>query len=285
MRKTVFLLIAVGVLSSFAPPKVVWVAIGDSITYLNNHQNETGHRITRGYMTMLTEQLSDIEYVNKGYNGWTAGRIAAHIDSLGLIKADVYSIFLGTNDWWVGRPLGTLDDYKNNTGNNTVYGSFRIIINKLRSLNKAAHIILITPMQRVDFVYMNDTKNNAYGSYKDKKGQYLEQFANAIKEIGDFEHVDVIDLFHHQALRHKKLVKFKRLKDPQTGLYKNFAYPNFINVPFNPETDDYPYPIESIDMTFDGLHPSDKGYRVITKQLLKPMKKWLETKQNVTYSN
>lgn len=149
---------------------------GDSITYLNEHPDETGNRITKGYMTRVTEKLSNIHYISQGHNGRTSGGIAKEIDSLGLTKTDVYSIFLGTNDWWAGRPLGTIADYKNNTGNNSVYGSFRIIINKLHSLNRTAKIILITPMQRLDFVYINDMKNNAWGSYKAKNGEMLSQF-------------------------------------------------------------------------------------------------------------
>jgi lysophospholipase L1-like esterase len=68
------------------------------------------------------------------------------------------------------------------------------------------------------------------------------------------------------------LVKFKHLKDPATGAYKDYGYPAFIDIPFNPETDAYPYPPESIDMTYDGLHPSDKGYEVITRMLVPLMK-------------
>jgi len=72
----------------------------------------------------------------------------------------------------------------------------------------------------------------------------------------------------------KRLVRFKRLKDPHTGAYKNYRYPAFTSIPFNPETDQYPYPPEAIDMTYDGLHPSDKGYQVITSMLVKIMKKY-----------
>lgn len=273
LKKWLLWVVVIGILSSFSTEKITWVALGDSITYLNDHQNETGNRVTKGYMTMVTEQLPHIQYINQGHNGWTAARIAEKIESLNLVKADVYSVFLGTNDWWGGRPLGTLSDYENNTGFGTLYGSFRVIINKLRSLNPAAKIILITPMQRVDFVYIANFKNNAYGSYKDKKGQMLEQFADAIKEIGKHEQLPVVDLYHDKKLGMKKLVKFKRLKDPQTGQYKNYAYPHFIEVPFNPETDEYPYPVESIAMTYDGLHPSDAGYEVISKKLVKLMKK------------
>jgi lysophospholipase L1-like esterase len=127
-------------------------------------------------------------------------------------------------------------------------------------------------MQRVDFVYIANMKNNAFGSYKEKKGQYLKQFADAINTIGKHEKLSVADLYHKSGMTPETLVKFKRLKDPATGTYKDYAYPDFIDVPFNPETDVYPYPPESVDMTYDGLHPSDKGYEVITKMLVPLMK-------------
>lgn len=273
MKKILLFLAVLGLTSSFKPKVLTWVAIGDSITYLNEHQNETGNRITKGYMTRVVEQLPTIHYVNQGHNGWTSGGIATSIEKLGLTKADVYSIFLGTNDWWAGRPLGHVSDYQNTTGNNTVYGSFRIIVDKLRSLNPQARIILITPMQRGDFVYIASHKNNAYGSYKDKKGQSLESFANAIDSIGRLESFPVVDLYHTKALSVEKLVKYKRLKDPKTGVYTNYTYPAYTTIPFNAEADEYPYPLESVAMTYDGLHPSDEGYKVITKMLVKILKK------------
>lgn len=274
MRKLLLTIALVCILSSFSAKKITWVAIGDSITYLNEHTDETGHRITKGYMTRVVEKLPDVHYINQGHNGWTSGGIADSIENLGLVKADVYSVFLGTNDWWAGRPIGKFADYQNNTGNNTLYGSYRIIINKLRSLNKDAKVILITPMQRADFVYINDMKNNAYGSYKEKNGQSLAQFAKAIDSIGKYEHFEVVDLYNKSGMTLNNLVKYKRLKDPHTGACKNYKYPAFIDVPFNPETDEYPYPPAAIDMTYDGLHPSDKGFDVIARMLIKIMKKY-----------
>jgi lysophospholipase L1-like esterase len=274
MKKILILLTIVFVVSSFSQKAITWVAIGDSITYLNEHIDETGNRITKGYMTRVSERLPNITYINQGHNGWTSEGIADKIDSLGLKKADVYSVFLGTNDWWHGRQIGSLSDYKNNTGNNTLYGSFRIIINKLRNLNTDARIILITPMQRVDFVYIADMNNYAFGSYKEKNGQSLEQFAEAIKNIGRFESFVVVDLYNEPKLKINNLVKYKRLKDPVTNAYENYRYPRFIDVPFNPSTDEYPYPIEAIGLTYDGLHPSDKGYGIIAEKLIKAIKKY-----------
>jgi lysophospholipase L1-like esterase len=248
------------------------VAIGDSITYLNDHPNETGNRISKGYMTIVSEMIPNIHFINQGHNGWTCGNIAASIDQLGLTKADIYTVFLGTNDWWQGRPLGVFTDYLNNTGNGTVYGSFRIIVNKLRSLNPEARIILITPMQRTDFVYILDAKNNAYGSYREKNGQSLEQFAKAIEDIARHENFDLVDLYHKKGMEVKHLVKFKRLKDPKSGEYRNYRYPHYIDIPFHSGEDQYPYPVKAIDVTYDGLHPSDKGYKIISKMLVKIMK-------------
>ena len=274
MKRLVWL-IAIGIMAnSFAPRKITWVAIGDSITYLNDHTNETGNRVTKGYMNRVVEELPNVHYINQGHNGWTSEGIAKEIENLGIVKADVYSVFLGTNDWWGGRPVGEFSDYLENTGNTTLYGSFRIIINKLRSLNKDARIILITPMHRLDFVYINDMKNNAWGSYKDKNGQSLEAFAKAIKAIADYEHFDCLDLYHKKGMGLKKLVNFKRLKDPKTGRYKNYPYPDFINIPFNPATDEYPYPVGAMNVTFDGLHPSDKGFALIANWLVPIIKKY-----------
>ncbi|HET9276790.1 MAG TPA: SGNH/GDSL hydrolase family protein [Flavitalea sp.] len=275
MKKIVILILSFCFITSFQKKQLSWVAIGDSITYLNDHHDETGNRITKGYMTRVVETLPNIRFTNQGHNGWTSGGIANAIETLGLEKADIYSIFLGTNDWWQGRPLGKLTDYQNNTGNNTVYGSFRIIIDKLQSLNQDAKIVLITPMQRTDFVYINDMKNSAYGSYKEKNGQSLKQFADAIKAIAKHERFNVVDLYHKPEMKLRNLVKYKRLKDPKTkGAYRQYSYPDYIGIPFNPETDEYPYPVDAIDITYDGLHPSDKGYDIIASMLIKIMKKF-----------
>lgn len=273
MRKSLLLFIIGLVLGSCAQQQGKWVAIGDSITYLNEHLDEAGNRITKGYMTRVVEKMPHVHYVNSGYNGWTSGGIADKIETLNLEEADLYSVFLGTNDWWQGRPIGTLDDYKNNTGSSTLFGSYRTILDKLKTLNNKARIVLIAPMQRGDFVYLGDMKNNAHGSYKEKNGQSLSQFAEAIKSLGTFEQIEVIDLYNTSGMTLENMVRFKRLKDPDTGAYKDYTYPDYIDIPFNPETDSYPYPPESIDMTYDGLHPSDKGYDVIASMILEVLQK------------
>lgn len=273
MKKILLLLLLAGIFCSFTKKNITWVAIGDSITYLNDHPDETGNRVSRGFLTLVTEKLPNITYVNKGYSGWTSEGIAKQFETLNISRGDVYSVFLGTNDWWQGRPIGTLDDYKNNTGNNTINGSFRIITDKIRALNSHAKIFLITPMQRVDFVWLFGYTNNAYGSYKQKQGQTLAQVADAINAIGAYEGFKVADLYNKSGMTPDKLVKYKRVKDPATGRYKNYTYPDFIDIPFDPKTDEYPYPEDAAGYTYDGLHPSDKGNEVIAKMIISIMKK------------
>jgi len=250
---------------------VKWLALGDSITYLNDHVNETGNRVQKGYLTRTKEKLPYLQYINKGYNGWTASRIAEKIDELGLEKADLYTVFLGTNDWWHGGEIGTIDDYSNNTGFKTLYGAFRIIIDKLHKLNPDAPIILMTPLQRGDFIYVSGHGNNAYGSYKNNRnGQSLAAFADAIEEIGIHANIAVIDLYNDSGITVKNVVKYKRLKNPE-GKYKNYKYPAYTDIPFSPD-DEYPYPLASVNMTYDGLHPSDKGCARIAAMLSKKIK-------------
>ncbi|WP_207534752.1 SGNH/GDSL hydrolase family protein [Desertivirga arenae] len=275
MKRAFIALVVFIFLASFAPKeKLTWMAIGDSITYLDNHPEQTGNRISKGYMSRVSEKLPRIQFENHGHSGWTASRMAGQIEKEDLKKADVYSVFYGTNDWNAAFPIGSLSDYQNNTGNSTFYGAYRTIINKIRSLNPDAKVILITPMQRGDFVYIRDPKNNAKGSYADRKGMYLSQYADAIRSIAKAEKFDVVDLYYKSGMKVKEMVKFKRLKDPGTGKYRSYKYPDYINMPYNPSTDDYPYPVEAIDLTYDGLHPSDKGMEIIAKMMVKIMKNY-----------
>jgi lysophospholipase L1-like esterase len=256
-----------------AQKKITLTAIGDSFTYLNDHLDESDNRVKKGWITATADLVPGLTYINKGQNYLTSVEIAYKIDQLKLQPSDIYTIFLGTNDWWLGVKLGTLDDYINNTGISTLYGSLRVIIDKLHGLNPDSHIILITPMQRGDFVYIHNHNFNSTGSYKDQEGQSLESFVNAIKAIGKTEEFEVVDLYNEPRLSISQAVKFKLLKDPQTGDYKKYPYPDYIGIPFT-VGDHYPYPPEAIDVTYDGIHPSDKGCAIIAELLANVIKKF-----------
>ncbi len=253
---------------SFQEPEKTWVAIGDSITYINDNLPETDNRVHKGYMSLVIEKLAQYKYVNKGYNGWTVVQIAEKWQTLDIPKAEVYTVFLGTNDWWAGNVLGDMEDYKNNTGTGTVAGAYRTIINQIRAINPLAKIVLISPMKRVDFVYYKNYRNNAFGSYNPKNGQTLEEFVSLFTDIAAYEKVPFIDLFHNPKLDYKKLVKYKLVENDEGKIIK-LRYPDYDQLAFDPNTGLYPYPPKAADMTYDGLHPSDAGYKEIAKQVIK----------------
>ena len=64
MKKLLLIIVIATAISSFSKKEITWVAIGDSITYLNDHADETGNRVTKGYLTRVTEKLPAVHYTN-----------------------------------------------------------------------------------------------------------------------------------------------------------------------------------------------------------------------------
>ncbi len=250
------------------------MAIGDSITFLNGRPELTKNRISKGYMDDVIAKLPYVHFTNNGHPGWTAKSIADNINNLNLVKSDIYSVFLGTNDWWVCLPIGAMSDYENNTGNKTVYGSYRTIIDKIRSLNSDAKIILMTPLHRTDYVDLNNPSIFIHGDYKPNKDSvFLSQYADAIKAIAKAQHCQLVDLYYKSGITTANAVNFRRLRNPQTHEYKNYTYPEYTNIPYNPPADEYPYPVEAMHWVYDGLHPSNAGMEKIADMLVKVMKR------------
>lgn len=90
--------------------KLVWCAIGDSFTYLNDHLEATGFRVKKGYLDRAIAKLGiPVKLINLGIDGsatteWIYEK---------LVKADLYTVLLGTNDWCRRHtPIGTEKDYK-----------------------------------------------------------------------------------------------------------------------------------------------------------------------------
>ena len=101
--------------------EIRWCAIGDSFTYLNDHLDETGYRVTKGYLSRIREKIPELKLNNIGINGstfqdWIAQKIP---------EADLYTVLLGTNDWHWGTPLGSEADFSGRTAG-TILGNLGI---------------------------------------------------------------------------------------------------------------------------------------------------------------
>ena len=89
-----------------------------------------------------------------------------------------------------------------------------------------------------------------------------------LRKLANLEHFNVIDLYYKSGMTVANDVKFKRVKDTASGIYRDFKYPEYIAIPFHPGADEYPYPPDAIGYTYDGLHPSDKGNMVIAGMII-----------------
>lgn len=208
-----------------------WVSIGDSITWLND--NGGGNHPERGYQTRLQDRIEFGGFTNLGVNGVTM--LGYNVDS--IVKADIYTIALGINDWGATNlsPVGTLEDYKANTNSNAKSNyaqCLRRMVNKIRELNPAAHIILMTPRRAYGFDnFLPGSSVSANGA-----GVYLHEFADLLIEVARYEGFFVADLYYSSGMNDGNLA-------------------------------DYSYDV--------ALHPNDAGMQVIANVLYEPMAKLL----------
>ncbi len=167
-------------------PRVVngrWCSLGTSISWLN--ENTASFPLTKGYQTRVMEKIAFKNFSNKAVNG---GTLSSAISS--VVLADYYTIEHGINDWGHSTPVGTIDDYINNTKNGTFAAIYRQVIDRIFSRNKKARVILCTPRKAYGFNgYLPDHW------YDPLNGIYLEEYANVIRQIAAYESFPVADFF------------------------------------------------------------------------------------------
>ncbi len=158
-----------------------WCALGTSITWYNDHPNG----FKEGYETRLLKKLKFTKWYNQGISG---GTLSSAINQ--VKKADYYTIEHGINDWGHSTPVGTIDDYINNTKNGTFAAIYRQLIEKIFEVNPNAKVVLCTPRKGYGFGgYLPDNCNAALN------GIYLKDYAYLIREIAEYEGFPVADFF------------------------------------------------------------------------------------------
>ncbi len=259
--------------------KISWCAIGDSFTYLNDHLNETGNKVKKGYLSRTCDKISFLSYINMGKNGSTTQAWVNHLkDSTWVVpKADLYTILLGTNDWNHGDVTGTTTDFKNCTPG-SVLGNMGIIVSAIHNVNANAKVILINPTERGQFVYLLKQSNNAEGGWFKKDGGTLKEFSSKLYQSYLETGIPCLDLYSLCGFNFSNIVKYKHVK-LSDGSYKNLSYPEYTNYKFDSSKDEYPYPLDAMNMTYDGLHPSDYGNEIIATLLSKKILEILNIRQ------
>ena len=165
-----------------------WCAIGDSFTYLNDHLDETGFRVSKGYLSRIQEKVPGLILNNIGINGSTFQDWITQP----IPEADLYTVLLGTNDWHQRIPMGTENDFRSRK-KKTILGHLGILLDHIRKTAPNTDIIVGNPVERADFVYLLDPENNAQGSYVPENGLYLSTLADAILECCATEGIPTVN--------------------------------------------------------------------------------------------
>lgn len=172
-----------------------WCSIGTSVSWYNGHPNG---KFTHGYQDRVCEVLKFDALANVAISG------AYLAKSLGsAVKADYYTIEHGINDWGSAIPVGTIDDYRDNTKNGTFCAAYRQMIDEIRGLNPAAKIILCTPRKGYGagwFPMSSSGRCDGSGNFSASRpeadtGTYLKDYVDAVKAIAAEENLPVADFY------------------------------------------------------------------------------------------
>ena len=206
---------------------------GDSITWYDGNilgpsinGGTGGSVLCVGYIQILANTLGFNSYDNQGASGKSiTTENWVQISAYDFSGIDLATIAHGTNDFKLNRDIGTIGSITDTVFNtDTFYGAYRTVLNAIKTSNTNCEVFLLTPIQRDNAGYTIESTNTA--------GHKLEDYVNAIKELGKMYSLKVIDLYGESGV-------------------------NFYNV---------------FDFTIDGLHANNAGHLKMGNSVLREIK-------------
>ena len=180
--------------------KIEWLITDNTKKTKGKIMNCVGDSLTAysKWQPTVVENLGLSEYKNLALaGGYLTTDMAQYLENLDT-SVDIITIWAGTNDWSYGKLLGSFSD---EIGHGQKYiPTLRYMIEYICKNRPMSKLFLITPHQRFcnspagspNTDYTLDEK----GNYKNVNGDTLEDFANAIIEVGKYYSIPVIDLNH-----------------------------------------------------------------------------------------
>lgn len=195
--------------------------LGDSITWYDGHTNTISETV-KGYAGYLRDIGLTVD--NKGVSGAGIAALSSHDDVSEIVdqitnfyRYDLITIAAGVNDYMFrNSPIG---EFATDNFDKTVFTqAYQYVIETILAANPTVQIVLFTPLKAY-------TKTDA-----NTEGLYLKDYANRIKEIGEYYSIPVLDLYSISG-------------------FNSFNIQNY---------------------TIDSLHPNNAGYKVICENKLLP---------------
>lgn len=181
------------------------VYLGDSITDPRTTASE------KDYWSYLHDWLDATPYVfGRGGHQWT--NILSQADKMRQQIGDEFDaimIFVGTNDYNAGVPIGEWFTEETVTVNadgqdvkrirripvmdrNTYRGRINMILDKLKKMYPTKQIVLLTPIHRA-YAKFSDRNVQPDESHQNACGEYVDAYIQSIKEASSIWSVPVID--------------------------------------------------------------------------------------------
>lgn len=190
---------------------------GRRIAYFGDSITDPKHKASdKKYWSLLADWLDTTPYVY-AVSGRQWNDIPRQAD---LLKkehgddVDAIVIFIGTNDFNAGVPLGewyTESEEEVMAGiheqkhmvkrmkrtmlmtDSTYRGRINIALDKVKRMYPTKQIVLLTPIHRAGF-YRSDTNWQPTEEYSNKCGEHFLSYVEAVKEAGNLWSVPVIDM-------------------------------------------------------------------------------------------
>ncbi len=168
------------------------VFVGDSITFGAGCDGDR-------YWEILEEELGFSQVIGMGVSGSCISAKSDYgtnkeplINRYNAIpQADLIQIFMGTNDYGHGTPLGTIND----TTDVSFYGALNVILPALQQKYPTSRIVVCTPLHRYNANTTTQTLTYDYLPHP-VTNLTLEDYVNALKDVCQRYSIPVIDLFN-----------------------------------------------------------------------------------------
>lgn len=215
------------------------VCFGDSITWYDGHTYTWGKeagKIAVGYESYLREAGAIVQ--NEGISNATILDIYRHVLKTSFDTCDYILLSSGANDSRYNIPTGKIMPIGSIYDTNTFAGCLQSCIEHFHRNAPKTSVILMTPLK--GWIYAP----GGYEYHRNLDGEVEERFAEVIIRAGSFYNCSVCNWFYDIDLSEQN--RLEMINDPEPDLSKA------IN----------PNPLYS-------LHPSTKGYRIMSEMLLK----------------
>lgn len=181
--------------ASDAYKKKIWIAYGDSIT-------DKDFKTTKKYVDLLADDLGFGWAINYGLassdiahtNGEQARCGVEMYTDHQTERADLITLFFGTNDWFNNIPIG--NPYDESTS--TLWGAFNYIIGDIKEKQPFCKIIIITPIWRD---YPSSSTGGQLPYVENGNGDTFEHYANTIETIARYHGLPCINLYRMLNIR------------------------------------------------------------------------------------